>query len=189
MRFFLVGPTAVGKTALAIELAEQFDAEIVNADAFQIYRGLEVLTAKPDAEFQRRVCHHLLGQISLTEIMSAAKFRELALAALDDIRSRKKNAIVVGGSGLAHGGGKFAGAVVHLGDSAIGWGTVDVNVPDSKKDGDALAGAAVKIFVFDDQYAAVGGGDNGIGASRDDAIGIAEEIEDEGGEAEENDAG
>jgi len=100
MRFFLVGPTAVGKTALAIELAEQFDAEIVNADAFQIYRGLEVLTAKPDAEFQRRVCHHLLGQISLTEIMSAAKFRELALAALGDIRSRKKNAIVVGGSGL-----------------------------------------------------------------------------------------
>ncbi len=100
MRFFLVGPTAVGKTALAIELAEQFDAEIVNADAFQIYRGLEVLTAKPDAEFQHRVCHHLLGQISLTEIMSAAKFRELALAALGDIRSRKKNAIVVGGSGL-----------------------------------------------------------------------------------------
>jgi len=100
MRFFLVGPTAVGKTALAIELAEQFDAEIVNADAFQIYRGLEVLTAKPDAEFQHRVCHHLLGQISLTEIMSAAKFRELALAALDDSRSRKKNAIVVGGSGL-----------------------------------------------------------------------------------------
>src|SRR5438067_74701 len=100
MRFFLVGPTAVGKTALAIELAEQFDAEIVNADAFQIYRGLEVLTAKPDAEFQHRVCHHLLGQISLTEIMSAAKFRELALAALGDIRSHKKNAIVVGGSGL-----------------------------------------------------------------------------------------
>jgi tRNA dimethylallyltransferase len=100
MRFFLVGPTAVGKTALAIELAEQFDAEIVNADAFQIYRGLELLTAKPDAEFQQRVRHHLLGQISLTEIMSAAKFREMALAALGDIHSRKKNAIVVGGSGL-----------------------------------------------------------------------------------------
>src|SRR5213595_915543 len=100
MPFFLVGPTAVGKTALAIELAEKFDAEIVNADAFQVYRSLDVLTAKPDAEAQRRVRHHLLGQISLTEIMSAAKFRELALAALGDIRSRKKNAIVVGGSGL-----------------------------------------------------------------------------------------
>ena len=50
--FFVVGPTAVGKTALAIELAEKFDAEIVNADAFQVYRGLDILTAKPDAEAQ-----------------------------------------------------------------------------------------------------------------------------------------
>jgi tRNA dimethylallyltransferase len=100
MRFFLVGPTAVGKTALAIELAEKFDAEIVNADAFQVYRGLEVLTAKPDAEAQRRVRHHLVGQISLSQTMSAAKFRELACDALADIHLRKKNAIVVGGSGL-----------------------------------------------------------------------------------------
>ena len=100
MPFFLVGPTAVGKTALAIELAEQFDAEIVNADAFQVYRGLDVLTAKPDAEAQRRVRHHVLSQISLFETMSAASFRELARAALSDVHSRKKNAIVVGGSGL-----------------------------------------------------------------------------------------
>src|SRR5207247_11321905 len=100
MPFFLVGPTAVGKTALAIELAEQFDAEIVNADAFQVYRGVDVLTAKPDAEAQRRVRHHVLSQISLFETMSAASFRELARAALSDVHSRKKNAIVVGGSGL-----------------------------------------------------------------------------------------
>jgi tRNA dimethylallyltransferase len=100
MPFFLVGPTAVGKTVLAIELAEQFDAEIVNADAFQVYRGLDVLTAKPDAEAQRRVRHHVLSQISLFETMSAASFRELARAALSDVHSRKKNAIVIGGSGL-----------------------------------------------------------------------------------------
>ncbi len=98
--FFVVGPTAVGKTALAIELAEKFDAEIVNADAFQVYRGLDVLTAKPDAEAQRGVRHHLLGQIPLSETMSAAKFRELACGALADIYLRKKNAIVVGGGGL-----------------------------------------------------------------------------------------
>jgi tRNA dimethylallyltransferase len=98
--FFVVGPTAVGKTLLAIELAEQFDAEIVNADAFQIYRGLDILTAKPDGEAQRRVRHHLLGQVSLTETMSAVRFGELACAALTDIHSRNKNAIVVGGSGL-----------------------------------------------------------------------------------------
>src|SRR5437867_13133880 len=99
MPFFLVGPTAVGKTALAIELAEQFDAEIVNADAFQVYRGLDVLTAKPDAEAQRRVRHHVLSQISLFEIMSAASFRELACAALSDAHSCKVNASVVGGIG------------------------------------------------------------------------------------------
>jgi tRNA dimethylallyltransferase len=98
--FFVVGPTAVGKTALAIELAGQFDAEIVNADAFQIYRGLDILAAKPDAEFQRRVRHHLLSQISLAETMSAARFRDLGRDALADVHSRQKNAIVVGGSGL-----------------------------------------------------------------------------------------
>src|SRR5205807_10059832 len=85
--FFLVGPTAVGKTALAIELAEQFDAEIVNADAFQIYRGLDILAAKPDAEAQRRGRHHLLGEVPLTETKSAAKFRELRRSALKDIHS------------------------------------------------------------------------------------------------------
>ena len=95
--FFVVGPTAVGKTALAIELAEKFDAEIVNADAFQVYRGLDVLTAKPDAEAQRRVRHHLLGQIPLSETMSAAIFRELACGALADIHLRKKTADVVRG--------------------------------------------------------------------------------------------
>jgi tRNA dimethylallyltransferase len=100
MRFFLVGPTAVGKTALALELAQRFEAEIVNADAFQIYRGLDILTAKPDAKSQRHVRHHLIGQISLAEEMSAAKFRALARAALADIHFRKKNALVVGGSGL-----------------------------------------------------------------------------------------
>ena len=98
--FFVVGPTAVGKTALAIELAEKFDAEIVSADAFQVYRDLDVLTAKPDAEAQRRVRHHLLGQIPSSQTMSATKFRELAQDALADIQLRQKNAIVVGGSGL-----------------------------------------------------------------------------------------
>ena len=71
--FFIVGPTAVGKTSLALELAEQFDAEIVNADAFQIYCGLDLLTAKPDSDAQRRVRHHLLGQVSLAETMSAVR--------------------------------------------------------------------------------------------------------------------
>jgi tRNA dimethylallyltransferase len=98
--FFIVGPTAVGKSSLAIELAEQFNAEILNADAFQIYRGLDILTAKPDWEAQRQVRHHLVGQVPLAETMSAVRFGELACAALADIRSRSKNAIIAGGSGL-----------------------------------------------------------------------------------------
>jgi tRNA dimethylallyltransferase len=98
--FFVVGPTAVGKTSLAIDVAEQFDAEIVNADAFQIYRGLDILTAKPDTKARRQVRHHVLGQVSLAETMSAVRFRELARAALANIRARQRNAIIVGGSGL-----------------------------------------------------------------------------------------
>jgi tRNA dimethylallyltransferase len=98
--FIIVGPTAVGKTSLAIELAQQFDAEIVNADAFQIYRGLDILTAKPDSKAQGRIWHHLIGQVSLAETMSAVRFGELASTALADIHSRGKNAIIAGGSGL-----------------------------------------------------------------------------------------
>jgi tRNA dimethylallyltransferase len=98
--FFIVGPTAVGKSALAAEVAEKLDAEIVNADAFQIYCGLDVLTGKPDARTQERAPHHLLGSVPLSEMMSAAKFCASALRTLAGIRSRGKNAIVVGGSGL-----------------------------------------------------------------------------------------
>lgn len=98
--FFIVGPTASGKSELAVAVAEKIVAEIVNADAFQIYRGLDLLTAKPSRELQQRAKHHLLGVVPLTETMSAVKFRALALAALAEIQSRKKDALVVGGSGL-----------------------------------------------------------------------------------------
>jgi tRNA dimethylallyltransferase len=98
--FFVVGPTAVGKSAVAVDVAEQNGAEIVSADAFQLYRGLEILTASPDEDLRRRIPHHLLGVVPITEIMAAAKFRELALRALADVQSRRRNAIVVGGSGL-----------------------------------------------------------------------------------------
>ena len=98
--FFIVGPTAVGKSAMAAEVAEQLGAEIVNADAFQIYYGLDILTGKPETRTQQRVPHHLLGSVPLGDVMSAAKFRASALRTLAGIRSRGKGAIVVGGSGL-----------------------------------------------------------------------------------------
>jgi tRNA dimethylallyltransferase len=98
--FFVVGPTATGKSELAGDLAHDFDAEIVNADAFQIYRGLDLLTAKPDRATRAKAPHHLIDTMSIREEMNAEKFRRLALATLDEIHSRKKVAIVVGGSGL-----------------------------------------------------------------------------------------
>lgn len=98
--FFIVGPTAVGKSEVAAEVARLCDGEIVSADAFQVYAGLNVLTAKPDQAIRSRVPHHLIGTIALSETMSAERFRVAAISAIDDIRSRNKVAFVAGGSGM-----------------------------------------------------------------------------------------
>ena len=98
--FFVVGPTATGKSEIAADVATEVGAEIVSADAFQIYRGLDLLTAKPETGTLAKVPHHLIGTMSILDKMSAAKFRERALVAISEIHSRSKLAIVVGGSGL-----------------------------------------------------------------------------------------
>ncbi len=96
----IVGPTASGKTGLACELAERLDAEIVNADSQQVYRGLDRVTAKPTAAEQARARHHLLDVAEPEEQLDAAAFVRLADAALKDIAARGKRAIVAGGTGL-----------------------------------------------------------------------------------------
>src|SRR5947208_11287792 len=106
--FFIVGPTATGKSELAADLAGEIEAEIVSADAFQIYRGLDLLTAKPDASTLAKAPHHLIGTTPLHEEMNAEKYRRAASRVIDQIHSRGKPVIVVGGSGLyikalAHG--------------------------------------------------------------------------------------
>src|SRR4029453_2175023 len=98
--FFIVGPTATGKSDLAADLAREIGAEIVSADAFQIYRGLDLLTAKPEASTLAKAPHHLIASIALHEEMKAEKFRVAATTVIDEIHSRGKLAIVVGGSGL-----------------------------------------------------------------------------------------
>ena len=98
--FFIVGPTATGKSELAADVAHELGAEIVSADAFQIYRGLDLLTAKPDASTLAKAPHHLIGTMPLTEELNAEKFRRTASCAIDEINSRGRLAIVVGGSGL-----------------------------------------------------------------------------------------
>ena len=98
--FFIVGPTATGKSDIAADVAGEIDAEIVSGDAFQIYRGLDLLTAKPDSGTLAKVPHHLIGTVPIGEEMNAEKFRGAALRAIDEIHSRGKLALVVGGSGL-----------------------------------------------------------------------------------------
>ena len=98
--FFIVGPTATGKSELAADVAREVGAEIVSADAFQIYRGLDLLTAKPDASTLAKAPHHLIGIVPLAKEMNAEKFRRLAWRAIDEINSRGRLAIGVGGSGL-----------------------------------------------------------------------------------------
>jgi len=98
--FFIVGPTATGKSGLAADVAREIGGEIINADAFQIYRGLDLLTAKPDAATLTKVPHHLFDTMSVLEEMNAEKFQRLALQAVSEIHSRGKPTIVVGGSGL-----------------------------------------------------------------------------------------
>lgn len=97
---YLCGPTASGKTALALALAREVDGEIVNGDAFQLYRGLEILTAAPDEDEKEACPHHLFGVVDPIEAMDAAKYAALAREAIDDILGRGKQPIVVGGSGL-----------------------------------------------------------------------------------------
>jgi tRNA dimethylallyltransferase len=97
---FLAGPTSVGKSDVALALAEKFDGEIVCADAFQLYREFPVLSAQPNADEKSRVPHHLFGTVPCAEEMDAAEFAGRALGVIEDIVARGHVPFVVGGSGL-----------------------------------------------------------------------------------------
>jgi tRNA dimethylallyltransferase len=98
--FFIVGPTATGKSELAANVAGETGTEIVSADAFQLYRGLNLLSAKPDPSTLAKAPHHLIGTTPLSEETNAEKYRRAATRAINEINSRGNVAIVVGGSGL-----------------------------------------------------------------------------------------
>ena len=97
---FLAGPTAVGKSAVALALAELLGGEIISVDSMQVYRGLDLGTAKPSAAERARVSHHLLDVLELTEAFDAAQFVRLATAAVQGIQSRGRVPIFCGGTGL-----------------------------------------------------------------------------------------
>jgi len=95
-----MGPTASGKSALALELARHFDGEIISVDSAQIYRGMDIGTAKPDAATRALVTHHLIDIVDPTEAYSAARFARDAANAIADVRNRGHVPILVGGTML-----------------------------------------------------------------------------------------
>jgi tRNA dimethylallyltransferase len=96
----LVGPTAVGKSAVALELAPRLNAEIVSADSMQIYRGLDIGTAKPTAAERAATPHHLIDICDISEMFDVKRFTDRATRAIADIHARGKTALIVGGTGL-----------------------------------------------------------------------------------------
>ena len=98
--FYICGPTASGKSSLALEVAEKLDGEIVNADAFQLYRGLEIVSAAPSEEEKSRVPHHLYGVLDPADAADAGGYMRLAAPVIAEIQSRGRTPVITGGSGL-----------------------------------------------------------------------------------------
>ena len=96
----ICGPTAVGKTAYSIEIAKRFDGEIVSCDSMQLYKYMDIGSAKPSLDELKQVKHHLIGVVEPSDNFSVAKYKELASASIDDILSRGKLPIIAGGTGL-----------------------------------------------------------------------------------------
>ncbi len=97
---FIVGPTAGGKTAVAVELAKRLNAEIISADSMQVYRGLDILSAKPSAKERRAIKHHLIDILDPEQEYSAAMFCEKAGRLIREIIGRQKTALISGGTGM-----------------------------------------------------------------------------------------
>ena len=117
--FAVVGPTASGKSALALALAERLGGEIVSCDSMQLYRGMDVGTAKPSAEEQARVRHHLIDVVDPACNFSSADYVQAAKAAISDITARGKLPILCGGTGLYLDALLRGGFAENAGDPAL----------------------------------------------------------------------
>jgi len=100
LTYFITGPTACGKTQTAVELAKLIDGEVISADSAQIYRHMNIGTAKPTIEDMQGIRHHLIDELDPDAEYSAAMFQRMARAAIDDIKARGKTPIIAGGSGF-----------------------------------------------------------------------------------------
>ena len=107
----LLGPTGVGKSKLVLELAEAFGGEILSADSMQVYRYMDIGTAKPTPEDQKRVRHHLIDLVTPDQPFHAALYRTLGRKTIDQLYKRGKPIWVVGGTGLGGGEGGLSGTI------------------------------------------------------------------------------
>ncbi len=96
----VIGPTASGKTALSVEIAKRFGGEIISADSMQIYKYMDIATAKPTEDEKQGIPHHLMDFVEPSESFSVARFCELAAKAINDIADRGKLPVIAGGTGL-----------------------------------------------------------------------------------------
>ncbi|MDD5196616.1 MAG: tRNA (adenosine(37)-N6)-dimethylallyltransferase MiaA [Candidatus Omnitrophica bacterium] len=97
---FLVGPTAVGKTRIAVELARKINAEIISCDSMQIYKGMDIITSKPQAFLRKKIKHHLIGMVLPKEEYNVSKYRQEALRKIREIIRKGKTPLFCGGTGL-----------------------------------------------------------------------------------------
>ena len=97
---FIVGPTAVGKSEIALNIAKQIDGEIISADSMQVYQEISIATNKPSAEECKPIKHHLIDVISVEDEFDVVQFNRLARASILKIFEDNKTPIVIGGSGL-----------------------------------------------------------------------------------------
>jgi len=98
--FVILGPTAVGKTQLSLDLAQLIDAEIINADSMQLYRGMDIGTAKLPLEQRRGIPHHMLDILDVTELANVSDYQIRGRKVIQEIQGRGKRVVIVGGSGL-----------------------------------------------------------------------------------------
>ena len=98
--FVILGPTAVGKTELSLDLAQLIDAEIINADSMQLYRGMDIGTAKLPIDQRRGIPHHMLDILDVTELANVSDYQVRGRQVIQEIQARGKRVVIVGGSGL-----------------------------------------------------------------------------------------
>jgi tRNA dimethylallyltransferase len=96
----ICGATATGKSDIAIQVAQEIDAEIINADSMQLYRGMDIGTAKLSSGERGGITHHLLDVLDVHQDSTVAWYQELARATISEIHARQKNVVIVGGTGL-----------------------------------------------------------------------------------------